>query len=182
VGLLICVAVGALVIGWITGGSIERLAYVPLHGWPYVLVAGAAIAAGAGLASAGGTLANAAGIGAAILAATCLLVLLARNRSVEGIPLLAAGLLLNAVVIAANGAMPVSLYAETRAGVSADRLFDANDGVHEIAGSDTRLAPLGDVVPVPLPVHPGTVSVGDLLIVSGVALLIIAGMHRHPED
>jgi hypothetical protein len=183
VGLLICVTVGALVAGWVTRGSLDRLSHVPLHGWPLVLGAVAAIAIGSGLSSAGGDIGSVARVAGPIVAAACLLALLFRNRSVEGVPLLAAGLILNAVVITANGAMPVSLYAESRAGLSDTALLQVDDGTHEVADSATRLPGLGDVVPVPLPVHPETVSVGDLLIVSGVGLLIFAGMHgRRDED
>ena len=179
VGLLICVVGGAFVIGWVTGGSVQRLSLVPLHGWRFVLAAAAAFALGAAFSNVGGNVALVAGAAAA---AVCLLAVLVRNAAIEGVPLLAAGVLLNTVVIAANGAMPVSLYAESRAGISADSLFDANDAVHEIAGAHTRFPHLGDVVPVPLPVHPETVSAGDILILAGVGLLIVAGMHRRDED
>jgi hypothetical protein len=151
---------------------------VPLRGWPLVLVAFAAVAIAAAFTQLGGHIGGVARIAGPIIAAGCLLVLLMRNHSVEGVPLLAIGLLLNAVVIAANGAMPVSLYAESRAGVSGDAFFHTDSATHEVADGHTQLRLLGDVVPVPLPVHPETVSAGDVLIVSGVGLLIVAGMHR----
>jgi hypothetical protein len=182
VGLLICVAVSALVIGWVTRGSLEHLSLVPLRGWPLVLGAVVALGVGSALTAVGGAVAISARIAGPLIAAACVLTLLVRNRSVEGVPLLAAGLLLNAVVITANGAMPVSLYAESRAGLSNGALLRADDATHEIADSSTRLNGLGDVVPVPLPIDPETVSVGDLLIVSGVGLLIVAGMHRRRDE
>jgi hypothetical protein len=182
VGLLICVAVGALVVGWTTQGSLDRLSRVPLRGWPIAFGAAAAIALGSGLSNAGGSVGSVARVLGPVVAAACLLALLSRNRSIEGVPLLATGLLLNALVIAVNGAMPVSSYAESRAGLSDESLLRADGGTHEVADSDTRLRALGDVVPVPLPVHPETVSVGDLLIVSGVGLLIVTGMHRRRDD
>jgi hypothetical protein len=147
-----------------------------------VLVAFAAVIVAAVLAQVGGAFGSAVKVAGPIAAAICLIVVLVRNHSVEGVPLLAAGLLLNAIVIAANGAMPVSLYAESRAGISGDAFFHTGDATHEVADSGTSLSVLGDVVPVPLPVHPETVSVGDLLIVSGVGLLIVAGMHRTRKD
>jgi hypothetical protein len=181
VGLLVCVVVGAVLIGWVTGGSFDRLALVPLRGWRFVIAAAVAFALGAAFSSVGGRGATVAIVAGATASAVCLLAVLVRNAAVEGVPLLATGLLLNTVVVIANGAMPVSLYAEARAGISANSLFDANDAVHEIAGSQTRLPHLGDVVPVPLPLHPETVSVGDILIVAGVGLLIVAGMHRRED-
>ena len=180
-GLLICVAVGALRVGWATGGGIDRLALVPLGGWRWVIAAIISFVLGAALSNLGGRAGTVAAVTGAVVAASCLLALLVRNRAVEGVPLLAAGMLLNAVVIGANGAMPVSLYAESRAGIASNSYFDANDATHEIAGAQTRLPALGDVVPVPLPVHPETVSAGDILIVSGVGLLIVAGMHRRED-
>ena len=177
-GLLICVTVGALVIGWITGGSLTRLGEVPLRGWPLVLSAVAAVIAGTLLASIDGTTGRVCSVAGLAIAAGCLSALMLRNRRVEGVPLMAAGLLLNAVVVGANGAMPVSLYAEARAGVSTGALIDGRDPRHELAGPDTRLRPLGDVIPVPLPWRPETISAGDILVIAGAGLLILAGMHR----
>ncbi|MFL6241229.1 MAG: DUF5317 family protein [Actinomycetes bacterium] len=176
--LLLSVTVGAILVGWATGGRLERLADVPMRGWRVVLVAIAAVVAGAMLSTIGGAAGYAAAVGGPLAAAVCVLTVLTRNRAVEGVPLLAAGLLLNAAVIAANGVMPVSLYAESRAGVPAGSLLRAEDSTHEIADSHTRLRAFSDVVPVPLPGRPEIVSVGDILIVSGVALLIVSGMHR----
>lgn len=181
-GLLVCVAVGALVVGWISRGSLDGLSRLPLHGWRFVLGALAAVLIGSAIANAGGAVGSIARVAGPVVAAVCLLALLFRNRAIEGVPLLAAGLILNAVVIAANGAMPVSLYAESRAGMTNEALFRVDDATHEVADSQTHLRALGDVVPVPLPAHPETVSVGDLLIVSGVGLLIFTGMHRRREN
>lgn len=180
-GLLICVTVGALVVGWVSGGSLDRLARVPLRGWPLACAAVGSIVLGAALSAVGGGIGTALAVAGAVTAAGCLVVLLARNRRVEGVPLLAAGLLLNALVIAANGAMPVSSYAALRAGISPTSAYDNGDALHEVADARTRLPALGDVVPVPLPVHPETVSAGDMLIVAGVGLLIVAGMHRRED-
>ena len=140
-GLLLCAVVSALVVGWATGGGLDRLALVPLRGWPTGLLAGLAVVGGALLASQGGGVGRVAGVAGPALAAGCLLVLLIRNRSIEGVPLFAVGLLLNAVVIGANGAMPVSLYAEARAGVSPEPLASGTDPSHELAGPDTRFSP-----------------------------------------
>jgi hypothetical protein len=180
--LLLCVTAGALVAGWVTGGSLEKLARVPLRGWLIMLVAAAALVLGALIGHYGGPVAMAAAVVSVIIATMSALVVVLRNWRIEGVPLLAAGLVLNAVVIAANGAMPVSLYAAARAGVSGASLVRVDDGAHEIADGQTRLRPLGDVVPVPLPGHPETVSLGDILIVAGVGLLILTGMHRRADD
>jgi hypothetical protein len=154
------------------------LGEVPLHGWRLVIAAVASALGGVLIGSAGGALGRAGGVAGLVGAAVCLLVLMVRNRRVEGVPLIALGLLLNAVVIGANGAMPVSLYAEARAGVATGSIVEGKSARHEIAGAETHLRRLGDVIPVPLPVRPETVSAGDILIVAGAGLLIVAGMHR----
>jgi hypothetical protein len=182
VGLLICATVAALIGGWATGGRLERLALVPLRGWPTAGIAIAAVVLGAALGNADGQVGHVAAVGGPVFAAGCLALLLVRNRSVEGVPLLALGLLLNAVVVGANGAMPVSSYAEQRAGLPTAALVSATDATHELAGPGTRFRLLGDVVPVPLPARPETVSAGDVLIVAGAALLVVAGMHRRPVE
>lgn len=104
---------------------------------------------------------------------------LVRNRGRAGLPLVAGGFVLNALVVAANGAMPVSGAAAQRAGVPL-----AADERHEPATGATRLAPLGDVVPVPLPPRREVASPGDALVAAGLALYVFHGMRtgrrKHP--
>jgi hypothetical protein len=69
--------------------------------------------------------------------------------------------------------MPVSPEAAARAGLD---VLDTLDGRHELAASGTRLAPLGDVVPVPLPLRPEVVSPGDVLVAAGLGQLLVLGM------
>jgi uncharacterized protein DUF5317 len=175
--LLFCAVVIALLVGWLTGGRLGGLANVPLRGWP--LMIGAAVASGVGVVvgdAADGTVA----VVATVAAAALLIVLVVRNAAVEGIPLLAAGLLLNAIVVGANGAMPVSLDAAAAAGVATGPFATGDDARHVLAGPTTRLDRLGDVIAVPLPHYPEVVSPGDVLVVAGVALLVVAGMRRQP--
>ncbi len=176
--LAVAALVAALGIGRLAGGSLRRLATLPLRGtW---LVGGAVVlqAAGVGAAlaldrSAGS--AYAAGLaGSAALAGLFLL----RNRRLPGIPLATVGLALNAAVVVANGAMPVSLPAAARAGVATGPIAGGEDARHVVADGRTRLRPLGDVVPVPWPGHPEVVSPGDVLLVAGLGLLLVRGMRR----
>ncbi|MDP9395695.1 MAG: DUF5317 domain-containing protein, partial [Actinomycetota bacterium] len=105
---------------------------------------------------------------------------LARNAGRPGVPLVAAGLVLNAVAVAVNGgAMPVSRDALDRAGVAAEA-GDVMHPRHEPVDADTRLRALADVIPVPLPVRPEVVSAGDVLVASGVGLLVLAGLRPQP--
>lgn len=95
------------------------------------------------------------------------------NRAVAGVPLVAAGLLLNVVVVTANGAMPVSLDAAARAGLDRADLALATDALREPRTETTRLGLLGDVIPVALPARPQVVSPGDVLVAAGVGLMLL---------
>jgi hypothetical protein len=102
---------------------------------------------------------------------------------VAGVPLVTLGLVLNAAVVAANGAMPVSIDAAFRAGVPTGDIAAGLDARHEIAGRGTVWRRLGDVIPVPLPARPEVVSPGDVLVAAGLAELVVVGMlRRRTED
>ena len=168
VSLVVVVLVVALALGWATGGSLDRLGSLPLRSLG--LVAGAL---GAQLAGAlvGGP-AYPLGLAASAALAVAFLV---RNRSVRGTGLVALGLLANALVVTANGAMPVSPQAADRAGVGVLEVL-VGDRRHELEGPGTRLRALGDVVPVPLPLRPEVVSAGDVLVAAGLGQLVVVGM------
>jgi len=170
--LVVVVLVAALVIGWACGGSLERLGSLQLRSLG--LVAGALVAQLVG-AVVGGPLHP---LGLAVSAAL-VVAFLARNRSVRGTGLVTLGLLANAVVVAANGAMPVSPQAADRAGVGVLEVL-VGDRRHELEGPRTRLRALGDVVPVPLPLRPEVVSAGDVLVAAGLGQLVVVGMRTPP--
>ena len=109
------------------------------------------------------------------------------NIALPGIPLVAAGMLLNALVIVANGAMPVSTSAAAEAGLGAEALRLDEDPLRERLDDRTRLALLGDRVPVPAPGWAQVISAGDVLVAAGLGLLLVAGSvpqapqrHRRP--
>jgi hypothetical protein len=165
---VVLVLVVALVLGRVTGGSLERLGSLPLRSLGLV--------AGALAAQLAGTLVGGPAHPLGLAASAALVVaFLARNRSVRGTGLVALGLLANALVVAANGAMPVSPQAADRAGVGVLEAM-TGDRRHELEGPDTRLRALGDVVPVPLPLRPEVVSVGDVLVAAGLGQLVLSGM------
>ena len=113
-----------------------------------------------------------------ILSALLVALFLWGNWQVAGIPLIAAGLLLNGIVVALNFAMPVSVDAAARAGLRPADLRLGDDPFHERAGTHTLLADLGDTIPVALPMQPQVVSPGDVLVSAGVALLLVTGGAR----
>ena len=110
--------------------------------------------------------------------ALCAAAFCARNLRVAGVPLVTLGLMSNAFVVAANGAMPVSVAAADRADVPVVDIAVGQDSRHEIADSTTTLRFLGDVIPVPLPARSEVVSPGDVLVAAGLAELIVMGMLR----
>lgn len=171
VALVVVVLLAALLVGRLAGGSLDRLGALPLRSRRLVLLA--LLAQLLGVVGGG----PAYPVGLAVSAAL-VVVFLARNRGVRGTGLIALGLLANALVVGANGAMPVSVDAAGRAGVSTQQLLTGRDARHEPADAQTRLRWLGDVVPVALPLRPEVVSPGDVLVAAGAAQLVVAGMLR----
>jgi len=157
-------AVVAAAIGLLRGGSLESLAATPFR-WLVLLWAGLLVQLGFDiwdppwLDSTGGLM---------IVLLTNLLVaaFLAANSRLPGMILATIGMTLNVVVIALNGAMPVSLRAARVAEVDIEQL-----GIkHEVLDPSTRLPWLADVIPVPgLAI---LISVGDVVLAAGIAWLV----------
>ena len=167
--LVVAVLLGGLLLGWFAGGSLDRLGGIALRRRRLVVAAL--------LVQLAGTLVGGPAYPAGLVLSVLLVVaFLAVNRGLRGTGLVALGLLTNAVVVGANGAMPVSLDALARAGVVTGELVAGSDLRHEVADDDTRLSFLGDVVPVPLPYRPEVVSPGDVLVAAGLAQLVVVGM------
>ena len=166
--LVLLVMVLAAVLALLTGGRFSELAIDPMTGIRWL-----AAAAGCQLV---GSLAGAWAYPPGLVgSAICLGVFLRRNLQRPGVALLTLGFGSNAVVVALNGAMPVSLSALTWAGVDASPAQVAAAGRHEVSGGHTLLPWLGDVVPVALPSLGQAVSPGDVLIAAGAGLLLYAG-------
>src|SRR6185503_14492017 len=108
---------------------------------------------------------------------TALLVFAGANLRLPGLALILVGLALNATVIVANGGMPVSADALVRsdqAEVSTD-LQGSGADKHHLATDDDVLTFLGDVIPIPSPIAQ-VVSIGDVLVYSGVVWFVIVAM------
>jgi hypothetical protein len=164
--LVLLVLVLAAASALATGGRFGRLAGNTLTGLHWL----AAAAIGQLLGSAFGGTAYPVGL---IGSAVCIAVFLRLNLRHAGVGLLALGFFSNALVVALNGAMPVSLRALARVGIGDAVLTDPR---HEVMDAGTRLRWLGDVVPVALPRIGQAVSPGDVLIAAGAGLLIYTGM------
>jgi hypothetical protein len=145
-----------------------------------LLVAAAVVQVGTSLLAPGSS-----AVRTAALVVTAVLVglFLLGNGRLPGVPLVALGLLLNVLVIALNGAMPVSVRAAADAGIARSELELAEDAMREPVTAGTRLWWLGDVVPVGIPRWPQVVSAGDVLVAAGVGLLLVtAGARRGPRS
>ena len=167
--LVLVVLAVALALGWARGGSLDQLGTLPLRSRR--LVVGSLFAQLLGTVVGGPFYP----LGLAV-SAGLVVWFLARNRGIRGTGLVALGLLGNALVVGANGAMPVSLDASARAGIGSQDLLTGADARHEPAGERTRLRWLSDVVPVPLPLRPEVVSPGDVLVAAGLGQLVALGM------
>ncbi len=171
--LLLAVLLAAVAVGALRGGGLAALGRLELRSSG--LVPGAVVVQLAG-ALVGGP-AYAAGLAGSAVLVTAFLV---RNRSLRGTGLVALGLLANALVVAVNGAMPVSLRAAELAGADVSVVTTGEDARHEPLGPATRLRALADVLPVPLPPAPSVASAGDVLVAAGLARLVVAGMCGAP--
>jgi hypothetical protein len=167
--LVLVVLLCAVLVGRVCGGSLDHLGALDLRRTRLVVAALAVQALGAVVGGPGYPVGLA---GSAALATAFLVV----NRGVRGTGLVALGLGANALVVALNGAMPVSPAAAARAGVALDDVAAGLDRRHVVADEATSLPLLGDVVPVLLPVRPEVVSPGDVLVASGLAQLVVVGM------
>lgn len=167
--LVVVVLLVALAVGALLGGSLERLGTLALRRWWLAVAA-------FGVQLLGAVVGGPAYPVGLVLSLACVLGFLAANRTVPGMVLVGLGLAANALVVGLNGAMPVSEDAARRAGVALPT--DGADPRHEAAGGSTRLALLGDVVPLPLPLRPEVVSPGDVLVAAGIAQLVVTGMLR----
>lgn len=103
------------------------------------------------------------------------------NRAVQGAALVAAGLLMNGVVLLLNAGMPVSVDAANRVGADPAALLAPAERAPITA--DTLLPALGKTVPIAFPPRPEVVSPGDVAVSAGLALAVAVGMTggRRPE-
>lgn len=176
--VVLLVVAGALLAGRLRGGTLTGLSHLHLPGWPLVFLALAAQAFGAFAGALGLGSARAYYVTGMILSALLVTVFVARNRGVPGMPLVALGFLMNALVVTANGAMPVSADAAARAGLPVAAVYAGVDAKHEPLDDRTRLRPLADVIPVPVPTGRGSnvLSAGDVVLAAGIGVLVANGM------
>lgn len=169
--ILVLIVIGlAICIGFIAGGSLRPFERLNVHWWGIAL---------AGLALQAIPLPNGIGrpVGSALLVGSYgLLVAFAWvNRRLPALWLVIGGLVLNILVIAVNGGMPVSASALETAGARAEDLLRADTAKHHLMGPGDTLRPLADVIGIPPPIG-AVISIGDVLLYAGIAVLVVAVM------
>jgi hypothetical protein len=169
--MLVFIVIGvAAGIGFVAGGRLRPFERLTVHWWGVAL---------AGLALQGIPFATSVGrqAGSALLLGSYgLLIAFAWvNRRLPALWLVMAGLILNLLVIGVNGGMPVSAGALETAGARAEGLLGAGTAKHHLMGPGDTLTPLGDVIGIPPPVG-AVISIGDVLLYAGIAVLVIAIM------
>lgn len=160
--LVVLTVAVAVVAGRLRGGRFSHLADAPISAGSMVAVAALAqflhaIAPG-----------RAAAVSLTAISQGALLVFLWCNRYLAGTLLAAVGSLLNTAVILANGAMPVSRDAVL---AISRHPAEVTSGRHRLLAGGDALPALADVIALPL--LRTVVSVGDIVLAAGLALLVM---------
>jgi hypothetical protein len=175
--VVLTVAVVGVLAGLIAGGSVRNFDRIHVYWWG---------AAALGLMLQAAPLdrwLDTDAITAAIVASYLVLIAFVWvNRRLPAAPLLLVGLVLNAIVIGANGGMPVSDSAIRSAGGSEGVLPSAvDDGKHHLMTSSDVLTPLADVIGLPPPIAT-VLSIGDLFLYAGIVAFTVIVMRGRFAD
>ena len=168
----------ALGVSLARGGRFRNIAEAPLHrGW--LLAAGVGLQIVVDVAAGRGVLTPGLWSTYALLALSQVLVVVwvVSNRHLPGLVLVAAGLAMNATVMAANGAMPVAPEAIAALGIDGAVV---PPGKHMLLDASTRLPWLADIIPMP-PIR-SIISVGDIVLAIGLLPLTHALMTWRADD
>jgi hypothetical protein len=167
--------VAALVLGWLSGGSLNRLQQAPAFSHPFAILLLFVLQ---GIVR--GRLGTEEWLGWGLLLwaflTTGLIVVIALTMPELGMRVVAVGIGLNVLVVLANGFMPVALPTSSVSATGAPVL-----GFYGVAGTDVVLAWLGDVLPLPLPSATYALSAGDVLLMVGVMCLVLKLMTEGPQ-
>lgn len=162
--LVVALAVG-LVVGLVLGGRPRHLAQKSFRWW-LLLPLGVVLQL---VVEADGVPAPEALL---VVSYVYLLVFCAANLPHRGMGVILVGILLNAIVITANGGMPVREEAVHQAGIAdPGEVITIDEVKHHLEDDDTQLMFLGDIIPVE-PLRQ-VLSFGDLILSIGVADLLV---------
>jgi len=179
--LLLFGPVIGVIVGWLLGGRLANVVAVRLRALWLLWLAAGVQAAQYYVRPLRTVVQDRLGIPILGVVFAVVVVWLAVNLRPAPLPLRVAGAVilvgaaLNATVIAMNGRMPYSTAAARTVGLPNGSITPNNAP----ADTNTRLAVLGDVIPVP-PLGK-IVSPGDLFIIFGAAATVAAAMRRRPS-
>ena len=173
-----------LVAGLAAGGHLDNLLAIRLR-WPLLIFVALALRLGTEAALLRDVaIADQLRVPLLATAYGTLVVALWVNRTRPGIGLALVGTVLNATAILVNGGfMPVWDQALAAAGMTqADVLSPIHFVIPAVPLAEflRHAGPLGDVIPVPLPLVQNVLSIGDVLLASGLAFFVFAGLQRAP--
>ena len=173
-----------LVAGLAAGGHLDNLLAIRLR-WPLLIFVALALRLGTEAALLRDVaIADQLRVPLLATAYGTLVVALWVNRTRPGIGLALVGTVLNATAILVNGGfMPVWDQALAAAGMTqADVLSPIHFVIPAVPLAEflRHAGPLGDVIAVPLPLVRNVLSIGDVLLASGLAFFVFAGLQRAP--
>jgi hypothetical protein len=162
-------------IGYLLGGRLTNLASLELQ-WRWLAVIGLALQFVTGPG-------DVAPLVCLYVSFVVLVVFTIKNIRVAGMPLVLLGLSLNFLVIGINAGMPVTKHALRASGQGdlLDELINNPYPKHHLATKDDYVVFLGDVIPIPPPVHQA-VSIGDIFTYGGVGVVIVSAMRHGSKD
>ncbi|MEA2525168.1 MAG: hypothetical protein QOF73_2395, partial [Thermomicrobiales bacterium] len=184
--MLIGGIVFGLVLGLLAGGSIGNLGSVRLR-WVGILMFAVILRFGTefGLIQ-GNAFIDTFRLPLFMTAFVMLLSALWVNRSQPGLRLAFVGILSNTIAIAANGGhMPIWIRSLEAANFT---LADVASPFHTTLADDAGLdfflhaGPLGDIIPIPLPIIQNVASIGDVFLTAGLAFFLFATVIRRPGE
>lgn len=175
-----------LILGLAAGGSFTNLAAVRLRWVALLLFAVILRFAAEWMLTQGNVLVETLRLPIFAIAFGMLLAALWVNRTQPGMRLAFVGILLNAIVIVANGGhMPIWIPSLEAAGF---RVEDIRSPFHILLAAELdltfllRAGPLGDILPIPLPFVRNVASIGDVFLTAGLAFFLFATLVRNLAD
>lgn len=178
--MLLIAGLAGVVAGLAAGGRIANLVSVQLRYGLLILIALVIRYGTQGLIEQGVGIVDQLRLPLLSLGFGLLAVTLWLNRSQAGLLVAMTGVLANGVAIAVNGGwMPVYVPAIAVAGLSpSDFSPTLHTALPETLGLEfiLRGGPLGDILPLPVPILANVVSVGDLLLAAGIAWFLFSAI------
>jgi predicted MFS family arabinose efflux permease len=175
-----------LVLGLVLGGRLSNLADVRLRYLPLLFLAVIVRFGTEAALAAGIPIVEQLRVPLFVGAYGLLLVGLWANRSLPGLGIAFVGILANAIAITANGGyMPIWVPSLEFAGFPADEVRSV---FHVLlppvldAEFLQRAGPLGDIIPIPLPIVRNVASIGDLLLSLGLGFFLFAVVLRSQAE